>query len=93
MATLVFGLREDSRLKRKIANNKLTLEQTLQAMLVDAVQFLCWTHTKDASKGRAYKQKSVLKTLNGEYEKEKDELQSFETIEEFEQYMAQFNEV
>lgn len=93
MATLVFGLKEDSRLKKKLSNNKLTLEQTLLAIIADSTKYICWTFSKDARKGRAYKDKSILKALNGEYEKEKDELQSFETIEEFEEYMAQFNEV
>lgn len=90
MATLVFGLREDSRLKKKLSNNKLTLEQTLLAMQVDALRYLCWTKSKDAHKGRPYKEKSIVKVLNKEYEKDKDELEVFETIEEYENYMSRF---
>lgn len=92
VAVLVLGLRDDSRVKRKLSGNKLTLEQTFMAMMVDSLRYLCWTNSKDAHKGRPYKEKSVLKTLNGDYEKNKDELESFETIEEFEAYMAQFED-
>lgn len=89
---LVFGLRENSRTKMKLSKQKLTLEETLLAMILDELRFLSWTKTKDAKKGKSYKGKSVVKALNGEYKKENDDLMSFETVEEFEAYMAQFEE-
>lgn len=73
----------------KMSGAKITLEQMMMAIIADNLQFLSWTKTKDAQHGK-YKNKSILKTLNGEYEKEKDELISFKTVEEYEEYMKQF---
>lgn len=88
MATLVFGLRDDSRTKMKLSNSKITIEQTLYAMIVDELRFISWTYSKEAHKGKTYDRKSVLKTLRGEYDIEKDDLMSFATPEEFEEYMS-----
>lgn len=90
VAVLVFGLRDSSRVKMKLSNSYITLEQTMLAMQVDALRYLCWTKSKDAHKGRPYKEKSIVKVLNKEYEKDKDELEVFETIEEYENYMSRF---
>lgn len=90
VATLVFGLSDDARVKKHFSNTKLNIEQTLLAIIADSLQFIAWTKTSEAKRGR-YKNKSILKTLNGEYEKKKDDLVSFETIEEFEAYMKQFD--
>lgn len=89
VVTLLFGLRDDSRVKMHISNAKLTIEQTLMAIIADNLEFLSWTKTKEARHGK-YNKKSILKMLNGEYEQEKDDLESFSTIEEFEEYMKQF---
>lgn len=89
VATLLIGLRDNSRVKMKVNDTKLTIDQMMMAMVVDNLQFLSWTKTKDARHGK-YKQKSILKTLMGEYEKQKDDLISFETVEEYEEYMKQF---
>lgn len=90
VAVLVLGLKDDSRVKKKLSDSKLSIEQMLLSMLVDNMNFLAWTKTKDAKRGGRFKQKSVLKTLQGEYQKAKDELMSFKTIEEYEEYMKQF---
>lgn len=89
VSTLVFGLKDDSRLKKKISGTRLSVEQMLSAMTVDSLNFLAWTKTKDAQRGR-FKQKSILKTLMGEYDNKKEELMSFKTIEEYEEHMKQF---
>lgn len=73
----------------KMSDTRLNTEQILLAMMADSLQFLAWSKTKDAKKGK-YKNKSILKTLQGEYQKNKDDLQSFESPEEFERYMSQF---
>lgn len=89
VATLLLGLGDNSRTKRKISGSKLSVEQMLMAMIVDDLNFVAWTKTKDAKHGK-YKGKSVLKTLQGEYKKQKDELISFRSVEDFEEYMKQF---
>lgn len=90
VATLVLGLGDNSRVKKEISNTKLTLEETILAMILDGINFICWTYTKEAKKGRPYGKKSIFKLLNGEYDKDKDDLESFKTIEEFEEYMKSF---
>lgn len=86
MATLALGLRDDSRVKKEISGNKITLEQMLYALMVDNLQFLAWTKTKSAQKGHD-RPESIFKKLTGTDEKKKDDLISFETPEAYEQYM------
>jgi len=73
----------------KISGSKITLNQMLLSITADSLSFLSWTKTKDARHGK-YKQKSILKTLMGEYDKGKDELMSFDSIEAYEEHMKQF---
>lgn len=89
VAVLVFGLNDNSRIKKRYSNSKISVDQILMAMVVDDLNFLAWTKTRDAKHGK-YKQKSILKTLQGEYEKPKEDLISFKTVEEYEEYMKQF---
>lgn len=86
VATLVLGLDDSSRIKRKISGNKITLDQMLYALMVDNLQFLVWTKTKAAQHGHN-KPESLFKKLTGYNETQKDELMSFETPEEFEAFM------
>ena len=90
MAVLLLGLRDDSRVKMHISGSKINLEQILLAIIADNLNFLSWTKTKEAKKSR-YKKKSILKTLTEE-KKKKDDLVSFGSIEDYEQYMKQFEE-
>lgn len=89
VAVLLLGLDGDSRTKRKMSGTKLSMEQMLMAMILDNLNFLSWTKTKDAKHGK-YKGKSVLKSLLGEYEKQKDDLLVFNSIEDYEEHMKQF---
>lgn len=73
----------------RVSGTKLTTEQMLLAIIADGIQFLGWTKTKDARHGK-YNQKSILKALQGEYEQKQDNLVSFKTVEEYEEYMKQF---
>lgn len=91
VATLVFGLRDNSRVKMRLSKTKLTLEQALFAMMVDQLRFQSWTHSKEAHKGRGYKEKSILKALQEE-PKEKDELEVFDDAESLMEYLDSFNE-
>ena len=82
LADLAQGLSEDSRIKRKIINKKLTLAESLQAIMVDKLSILIWQKTKDGAKGRNIPE-SIYRKLEGLEKKPKDELQSFRTEEEF----------
>lgn len=69
IGTLCAGLRDDSRVKMKVSNSKITLEQALLGRIVDELAFLSWTKTKDAQKGRG-RPASILKMLTEEKEVE-----------------------
>lgn len=85
-AILAIGLPDSSRIKRRISNRKLTLDQTLLALILDSTNTLIWTKTKDAAKGRN-RPSSVLNML--ESKKEEKEYKVFNSIEEFERKRAE----
>lgn len=87
VATFLLGLREDSRVRMHVSGSRLTLDQMMSAAILDELRFLSWTKTKH---GRRYNQKRVLKALQGDYEKKKEDLMSFGTPEEYERHMKQF---
>ena len=79
VATLSFGLRDNSRVKMKLSNSKITLEQMLLARMTDELTFQSWSKTKDGQKNRN-RPDSILKSL---LEEKKDETVSFSTPEDF----------
>ena len=85
VATLVVGLSDNSRIKRKISGSTLTIEQSLFALICDGINTRIWQQTKDGSKGRN-RPGSVYKKLMGIDKKTKKELMSFKTAEEYEKW-------
>ena len=77
-AVLASGLRENSRIKTRL-NGIQDMETVLMAAGVDALNFLAWTKTKNAEKGRN-RPKSILQALTGSGEKE---VKGFETGDDF----------
>lgn len=63
VATLVTGLRADSRTMLKLSGEKLTQEQTLLAAIVDRLSILVWAKSKDAAKGKN-KPRMILEEIN-----------------------------
>ena len=64
LATLAAGLREDSRIKRRMQDTKLSPETMLLAAAVDRLSFLAWAQTEDARHG-LNRPRSVLEALTG----------------------------
>lgn len=83
VATLAIGLRDDSRIKRKITNTKLTIDQSLLALLLDAIRINNWMHTKDAQKKRNMPE-SIYKRLTSTEKNENEDLRHFDSVEDFE---------
>lgn len=83
LADLAKGLDDDSRIKRKMTNNRLTMAQTFQAIIIDKLSILAWQNTKDGAKGRHFPE-SIYRKLAGL--DKKDELQAFETKEDYEEW-------
>ncbi|MCD8087132.1 MAG: DUF5361 domain-containing protein [Oscillospiraceae bacterium] len=65
LATLASGLRDDSRIKMRMANAKASQDTFLLAAAVDALNLLVWSKTKDASKGRN-RPKSIVQAISEE---------------------------
>lgn len=82
LATLSVGLREDSRIKRKISGMKLNRTEMLLAAGVDRLNLLLWLNTDDGRKGEN-PPVSILEELMGETADDK-QTEGFETAEEFE---------
>jgi hypothetical protein len=87
VATLAIGLPENSRVKMKMSGQKLTLEQSLLALLLDDFNLLLWSRQKH----RGSKPKSIFKDLTEE-KKPKDELMTFETADEFDRWLRRKQE-
>ena len=83
VATLVIGLPDHSRIKKKIAKKTSTLEQELLALIIDLMAISMWN--RSGRKGP--KPPSIYKVLSKE-DTEKDELESFDSPEEYEAWRA-----
>lgn len=79
-AVLAYGLRDNSRIKMKLSNQRVSTETMLQAAAVDALNLLVWAKTKDAKTGRN-RPKSLLQIFTGENE---PEFQAFDNAADFE---------
>lgn len=80
VAVFAIGLRDDSRIKMKLSGAKVSPEILLLSGIVDRLNLLLWTKTKDAEKG-LNKPKSILDEL---YNKESD-ISAFTSGKEFEE--------
>ena len=81
VAIFCSGLREDSRIKLKMTDQKVKLDTMLLASMVDKLSLLVWTKTKDGQNGRN-KPTSLVESINKPV-KVKEEL-VFTSGEEFE---------
>ena len=89
-AALLIGLRDDSRVKQHLSGNRVTLTEALMAIIADRLSFIAWTKTKDAQQGHKYNGKSIYETLT-KPKQDKDEIISFDTVEEYDEYMKRFS--
>lgn len=82
-AVLASGLRDNSRIKMRIAEMDISPETALMAAAVDRLSLLVWAKTKDAETGTNRPESILAKLTNKEPIKDSD-LQAFDTVEEFE---------
>ncbi len=64
LAALSVGLREDSRIKKKLSGTKVDRDSLLLASAVDALNTLVWSKTKDAQHNRN-RPKSIVNLIQG----------------------------
>ena len=82
VAALSIGLRGDSRIRMKLSGMKLTLTESLLAMIADNLALIFWTKTKDGQKHRN-RPKSIREALENGNKKD-NEVLGFDSPEEFE---------
>ena len=80
-AILASGLRDESRIKMKMAGAKITPERMLSAAIVDRLGLLIWLQTKDGRRGRK-RPRSILDLLSNQM-KEKDDIILYESGQAF----------
>ena len=86
VAIFAIGLRDDSRIKIKLSGAKVQPDILLLAGIIDRLNLLLWTKTKDAEKG-LNKPKPILSDL---YHKE-SEVSAFASGKEFEAERQRLN--
>jgi hypothetical protein len=79
VTTLTLGLPEESRTKRRISGRKIDFKEALLASILDGIRILQWQNLKKRRKPP----ESVLKELLGLTKKNKDDLASFTSIDDY----------
>ena len=89
MARLAVGLRDDSRIKIRLADQKVDTKTYLLAGILDRLSVLIWMRTTDGEKGRN-KPEMITDVLTGKNDEKKT--QGFNSPEEFEYEYRKFVE-
>lgn len=82
VAAFCFGLKDDSRVKMRISNQRITLNQMLLARIADELAFISWSKTVDGQKNRNRPQ-SVLESLMQANKEIEEENNSYATGNDF----------
>lgn len=83
VATLSVGLRDDSRIKLKMMDEKLSLRDFLLASIMDRLSLLVWFQSKDGQEGNN-RPDMMVDALMGKTNDNESDIESFGSIEEFE---------
>lgn len=81
LATLSVGLGEDSRIKKKLRNDRIDIKTMLLAAILDRLSILVWFSSEDGQKNKN-RPSSILNALTGK--NEEGELMSFDSADDFE---------
>lgn len=81
LITLIFGLRDDSRIKTKASGNDIPINTYLLGYIADSLAFIAWSKTESAKHNRN-KPQSILESWKKN--KDKKDYLSFNSVEEFE---------
>lgn len=85
VAVFSYGLGENSRIKKLLSGQRVSLEIQLLASIADSLNLLLWTRAKEGTE----KPKSILSAL---IESDRDGYEGFETPEAFEERRKQLIE-
>lgn len=81
VAVFACGLRENSRIKMKLSNQKITTEVMLLSSLSDVLNLIWWSKTKDGQDNKN-RPMSILQSVLGKVEVK--DIQGFASSEDFE---------
>lgn len=81
-AILAAGLREDSRVRRKLTGERVSMETALMAAMLDRLKLLVWQNTEDGLHGKNMPS-STYEALTG-CGTQKNRIRSFRSPEDFE---------
>lgn len=84
LATLVLGLKDNSRTKIYISGTKCDSQTLLLAAIVDRLSMLVWLNSDDGAEG-VNRPKSVLDAIMGK-ENTEGQYKTFASVEDFENY-------
>lgn len=85
VAVFAYGLRDDSRIKKIISNQVVSLDTLLFASMVDRLSLSLWLQTKDGQKG-TNRPNSIVDQLTKKEEKDEKDYLVFKSGEDFEKY-------
>lgn len=85
VAVFAYGLRDDSRIKKIISNQVVSLDTLLFASMVDRLSLSLWLQTKDGQKG-TNRPNSIVDHLTKKEEKDDKDYLVFKSGEDFEKY-------
>ena len=91
LATLVLGLRDDSRVKMAMSKARVSTDTLLLAAAVDRLSLMVYANTKDAQHKRNAP-KSIVDALTAPKEQRKKTHLTFSSVEEFESARAKLLE-
>lgn len=85
VAVFAYGLRDDSRIKKIISNQVVSLDTLLFASMVDRLSLSLWLQTADGQKG-TNRPNSIVDHLTKKEEKDEKDYLVFKSGEDFEKY-------
>lgn len=85
VAVFAYGLRDDSRIKKIISNQVVSLDTLLFASMVDRLSLSLWLQTTDGQKG-TNRPNSIVDHLTKKEEKNEKDYLVFKSGEDFEKY-------
>lgn len=83
VAVFSLGLRDSSRIKLKMTNNSFDFETMMLAGVLDKVNLIFWSKTKDAEKNKN-RPLSIVEMLTGKQPNDKSNVVSFKSGKDFE---------
>ena len=87
LTALIFGLRDESRLKCKLSGNNVPLDTFLLGYIADSLAFIAWSKTEGASHGRN-RPKSIIEAWKNIKTNNEKQYVGFRSSEDFERARA-----